>query len=84
MRQDRKRLATKMTDSTPDPDGSASVIVALTKPPSMADDGMRQTNRAPSRQQRQGNYPGSALSFVSGSAIKRITAGVKACRDRPC
>jgi hypothetical protein len=28
--------------------------------------------------------PGSMLSFASGSAIKRITAGVKAAADRPC
>jgi hypothetical protein len=35
---------------------------------------------APSRQKVQRDYPGSALFSASGSAIKRITVGVKACR----
>jgi hypothetical protein len=39
-------------------------------------------NRTSARQLSQAdlNYPGSALSSVHGSAIKRITAGVKARR----
>jgi hypothetical protein len=36
--------------------------------------------RAQPRQEMQRHYPGSMLSLVSGSAIKRITAGVKARR----
>jgi hypothetical protein len=84
IRQDRERLTAGRANSASDPDGLVLVIVALPEPPSMADDGLRQTKRAPSRQRCQGNYPGSPLSFVSGSAIKRITAGVKARRDRPC
>ena len=36
------------------------------------------------RQEGQRDHPGSMLSFVSGSAIKRITAGVKAAADRRC
>jgi hypothetical protein len=38
------------------------------------------TIRAPPRQKVQRDYPGSALFSDSESAIKRITAGVKACR----
>ena len=34
--------------------------------------------------QVQRDHPGSMLSFASGSAIKRITAGVKAAADRRC
>ena len=46
----------------------------------MADDRVAPTNWALPRQEVQGDHPGSMLSFVSGSAIKRITAGVKARR----
>jgi hypothetical protein len=48
----------------------------------MADDRVLAANRALARQLRQLDlsYPGSALSSVHGSAIKRITAGVKARR----
>jgi hypothetical protein len=56
------------------------VIVGLTKPLSVADDRVVSASRTPPRQAIQRNYPGSMLSFVSGSAIKRITAGVKARR----
>jgi len=35
--------------------------------------------RQPIGQDREGLHPGSDLSSASGSAIKRITAGVKAC-----
>jgi hypothetical protein len=45
---------------------------------SMADDRVIAAQWAQPRQQLQRNYPGSMLSLVSGSAIKRITAGVKA------
>src|SRR5215469_17856947 len=48
----------------------------------MADDRVAPANRASPRQTLQRNYPGSSLSFASGSAITRITAGVKA-RRRP-
>jgi hypothetical protein len=37
-------------------------------------------NRTSPRQQVQRDHPGSKLSFTSGTAIKRITAGVKARR----
>src|ERR1019366_1647340 len=40
------------------------------------------TNRTSPREEDQRDHPGSMLSFASGSAIKRITAGMKARRDR--
>jgi hypothetical protein len=46
----------------------------------MADDRVLLANRTPPRQEVQGDHPGSTLSFASDSAIKRITAGVKARR----
>jgi len=48
----------------------------------VTNDRVAATNRTPARQLRQADlsYPGSALSSVHGSAIKRITAGVKARR----
>jgi len=56
--------------------------VGLTKSPSVTDDRVVSAKRALPRQSIQRNYPGSRLSFASGSAIKRIKAGVKA-RFRP-
>jgi len=46
----------------------------------MADDRVPLANRTSPRQKVQGDHPGSMLSFASGSAIKRITVGVKARR----
>ena len=46
----------------------------------MADDRVVLANRTSPRQKVQRDHPGSMLSFASGSAIKRITAGVKARR----
>jgi hypothetical protein len=47
----------------------------------VADDSLVATQRTPSREplQRERRHPGSVLSSASDSAIKRITAGVKAC-----
>jgi len=59
------------------------VIVRLPAAASVADDAVAIANWAVARQLRQRDlscYPGSALSSVAGSAIKRITAGVKARR----
>jgi hypothetical protein len=69
-----------MTDSAPHPDTLVQVIVDLTKPQSMANDRVAPAQRTPPREEFQRDHPGSALSFVAGSAIKRITAGVKARR----
>jgi len=78
--QDRESLPARPTNPAPHPDAFVPVIVALTESPSMADDSVTSTSRTPPRQSIERNYPGSMLSFVSGSAIKRITAGVKARR----
>jgi hypothetical protein len=82
--QNRESLPARLTESAPHPDAFALVIVALASPPSMANDRVVVTNWTTSRQAFQRNYPGSLLSSASGSAIKRITAGVKAAADRPC
>jgi hypothetical protein len=81
-RQDRKRQSADMADAASNPDEVVLVVVSLPESAAMADDGVAATHRAVTRQQAQRNYPGSELSFASGSAIKRITAGVKARRDR--
>jgi len=57
------------------------VVVGLAEPAAVASDRMILAERAQPRQEMQRHYPGSMLlSLVSGSAIKRITAGVKARR----
>ena len=69
-----------MTDPASHPNAGVGGIVGLAKPPSMADDRVVLADRTSPRQKAQGDHPGSMLSFASGSAIKRITAGVKARR----
>jgi hypothetical protein len=58
------------------------LIVRLFPSPSVTDDGLVAAEWTPARQQmqRDQHYPGSVLSSVSESAIKRIKAGVKARR----
>jgi hypothetical protein len=82
--QDGEGFPARLTDSTPHPDAFVLVIVALTQSPSVADDRVITANGTSSRQQVQRDHPGSALSSASGSAIKRITAGVKAAADCRC
>jgi hypothetical protein len=59
-------------------------VVGLAGTQSVADDRALAADRTSPRQEIQRDYPGSMLSFVSGSAIKIITTGVKAAADRPC
>jgi hypothetical protein len=68
------------TIRVPHPHAFMLVVVGLAESPSMADDRVVPADRALPRQQAQWDHPGSTLSFASGSAIKRITAGVKARR----
>jgi hypothetical protein len=82
--QYRESLPARRTDSAPHPDAFVLVIVALAAAPSMANDRVAVANWTTPRQAVQRNYPGSMLSSASGSAIKRITAGVKAAADRRC
>ena len=79
--QDRERLPARSTQTASHPNSSTAIIVGWTKSPSVADDRVLSTQWALPRQAVQRNYPGSRgsrLSFPSGSAIKRIKAGVKA------
>jgi hypothetical protein len=78
--QNREGLPARMTDSAPYPNVLVPVIVCIAKPLSVADDRVVEAKRASPRQEVQRDYPGSMLSFASGSAIKIITAGVKARR----
>ena len=80
IRQDREGLAARLTDSAPHPNAFVPVIVGLPKAPAVADDRVTLASRTPPWQEVQRDYPGSILSFASSSAIKRITAGVKARR----
>ena len=88
--QDCEGRTARSTDSTSHPNPLALLIVGGSKPPSMADDRLLSTQRALPWYGSQRNYPGSSLSFPSGSAIKRIKAGVKAlfadssCQDSFC
>jgi hypothetical protein len=67
-----------MTDSASHPNAFVVFIVGLAEPSSMPDDRVVLANGTSPRQEVEGDHPGSMLSFASGSAIKRITAGVKA------
>jgi hypothetical protein len=81
--QDREGLPARPTDSTSHPDRFAVIVVALAESSSVADDRVLPADGTLPRQEGQRDHPGSTLSFASGSAIKRITAGVKAAADRP-
>jgi hypothetical protein len=82
--QDGEGFLTWLTHSAPHPDRFSSIVVALAEPPSVTGDRILPADGALPRQEGQRDYPGSMLSFGSGSAIKRITAGVKAAADRRC
>ena len=82
-RQDGEGPPTRLTDSASHPDAFALVIVALAESLSVADDRVVSASRASPRQAVQRNYPGSTLSFVSGSAIYRITAFRSGDRPSP-
>jgi len=73
-------LPTRLTDSASHPNAVSLVIMGRAEASSMANDRVVPTNWTSPRQQVQRDHPGSMsmLSFGSGSAIKRITAGVKA------
>jgi hypothetical protein len=56
------------------------IIMRLSQAAAVTDDRGVLTCRTPARQKSQRDYPGSVLLSVPGSAIKRITAGVKTGR----
>ena len=78
--QHRERLMARAADAPPHPQAVVQLVVCLPESTAVTDDRVAMTDRTSPRQTLQRNYPGSRLSFVSGSAIKRITAGVKARR----
>lgn len=75
--QNGEGLPAGPTNPTPHPDLFTPVVVSLTKSPSVANDGGISAKRTSPRQEIQWNYPGSLLSFGSGSAINRTTAGLQ-------
>lgn len=75
VRQDGESLAAWPANPAPHPDAIVSVVVDMAEPPAVASDRVVPAERAQPRQEMQRHYPGSMLSLVSGSAIKRITAG---------
>jgi hypothetical protein len=81
-RQDRECLVARPAQSTPDADDIVHLVMGLFAPLTVADDRLVTAQRTPPWQhpQRERGHPVSILSSASGSAIKRITAGVKACR----
>jgi hypothetical protein len=78
--QDREGLSAQLTDSTSHPNRFVVIVVALAESPSVADDRVLPADGTLPRQEGQRDHPGSMLSLGSGSAIKRITASVKARR----
>jgi hypothetical protein len=84
IRQDRERPPAGTANSTSHPDSFVLIVVALAESPSVTDDRGLPADGTLPRQEDQRDHPGSMLSFASGSAIKRITAGVKAAADRRC
>jgi len=78
--QDGEGLPARQTDSASHPDTIVLVIMTLPESPSVANDRIVAADGTSPRQEVQWDYPGSMLSCASGSAIKRITAGVKARR----
>jgi len=80
--QDGERFSAGRASTAANPDPIVLLVVRLFAPPPMTDYGVVAAERASPRQQSQRDcrYPGSVLSFVSGSAIKRIRTGVKARR----
>jgi len=84
MGQGGEGLSARPTNAAPHPNALVPVIVGMAQPPSVADDGVVSANRTSPREKVQWGHPGSTLSSASGSAINRITAGVKAAADRRC
>jgi hypothetical protein len=85
-RQNRECFAAGPAQPAPNADDIVDLVVGLFSPLPMANDGLVAAQRTPPRQhpQWERRHPGSILSSASGSAIKRITAGVKAAADRLC
>jgi len=81
-RKNGEGLPARPAAAAPHPDPVVLVVVSLLAASSVPNDGVAVAERTVPRQlcQTDPGYPGSALSSTTGSAIKRITAGVKARR----
>ena len=80
--QDGEGQSTRPAHTAANPNPVVAFVVCLFPPPAMTGDRVLAAPRTAPWQERQrkGRHPGSDLSSDSGSAIKRITAGVKARR----
>ena len=78
--QDREGPMARSADAPAHPYAVVQFIMSLPESTSVTDNRVVAAHWASPREAFQRNYPGSTLSFDSGSAIKRITAGVKARR----
>jgi hypothetical protein len=76
--QNRESLPARGTPSATRTNALVLVVVGLAEALTMADDRVVPADWTSPWEQIQGDHPGSVPSFVSGNAIKRITAGVKA------
>ena len=85
-RPDRESLLARRASPPAYPDPVVLPVVCLFATSSVTDDRRLLAHRTPARHLRQADpaYPGSLLSSADGSAIKRITAGVKVRRWSPC
>jgi hypothetical protein len=79
---DGERPPAKPTPPAPHPNAVLLLVVRRLAPLSVSDDRRSMAHRTPTWHQLQVDpgYPGTALSSAGGNEIKRITAGVKACR----
>ena len=85
VRQNGEGLPAWPTNPTPHPEVFSAVVVCLTKSTSVTNDRGVSAKRTSPRQAIQRNYPGSLVSFGSGSAINRTTAGLEVpATHRPC
>jgi len=75
--QDREGFLARPANPAPHPNIFVPIIVCLSKPSSVADDRVVLASWASPWKECQRNYPGSTLTFGSGSAIKSVTIGMK-------
>lgn len=84
-RQNREGFPARAAPSPANPDAVVALIMRLLAPSAVTYDRPIPAYGTPPRQQFQWErgHPGSTLFSFSGSAIKRIKAGVKAALERP-
>jgi hypothetical protein len=72
IRQDREGFLARPANPAPHPNVFVLIIVCLSKPSSVADDRVVLASWASPWKEFQRDYPGSMLTFGSGSAIKSV------------